>query len=60
MAPPRSVWRDDPNHRRRKGAWLGLSLVDLFEAIHRDRQREELSIRALASRYGNVTAGYAE
>jgi len=31
---------------------LGLSRVDLFEAIRRDRQREELSIRALAHRHG--------
>src|SRR5262245_47303050 len=34
-----------------EGAWLGLSRVGLFEAIRRDRQREGLSIRALASRY---------
>jgi hypothetical protein len=30
-------------------AWLGLSPVGLFEAIHRDRQREELSIPALST-----------
>jgi transposase len=30
---------------------LGLSRVGLFEAIRRDRQREGLSIRALAGRY---------
>jgi transposase len=35
-----------------EGAWLGLSRVGLFEAIRRDRQREGLSIRALANRYG--------
>jgi transposase len=31
---------------------LGLSRVGLFEAIRRDRRLEELSIRALAARYG--------
>jgi transposase len=34
-----------------EGAWLGLSRVGLFEAIRRDRRQEDLSIRALATRY---------
>jgi transposase len=53
MAPPCLVWWDDRSSLRLpEGAWLGLSRVGLFEAIRRDRRLEELSIRALAKRYG--------
>ena len=55
MAPPRPVWRDDRSCRLLEGAWLGLR-VGLYEAIRRDRQREELSVRALARGMGCIDA----